>query len=430
MAIETFGLQKKLRFGIHLVTFLVVVGIVFGAIVKIDGAVLASGTLEVESRRLTVQHPDGGIVESIVVKDSMAVEKGDVLATLDGGDLRTRLLQTEATYFELVAQEARIEAERRAAQLARSQPIDKDPPLIDFPQEVREAAAVNDAVAEIMSAQLALYETFLRGETETVAAFKARVAGQDEQLSALDTQIATAQKALNRMQTLVSRGSASDAQLEASEAALASLTGERGKLVAERAETAISLQEHWEGLVGSAGDELQSLRPEIANLRAELEQLRHKIGLLEIKAPAAGMIYANSLNTEGQVVSSGQVLMYVIPRGERLVVRAQIKPADIDQVYVGQAVRINFSAFDALKTPEVPGEVVRLSPDVISNEQTGESFYEIDISFDSASLDQFGQRSVQPGMPVDAFLSTEPRTFLTYLLQPILESTGRSFREG
>lgn len=141
-----------------------------------------------------------------------------------------------------------------------------------------------------------------------------------------------------------------------------------------------------------------------------------------------GVVFASRVFALQSVVQAAEPMMYLVPEGQPLQVAARINPSDIDQVYTGQHVSLQFTTFSRRVTPEVRGDVIRVSPDANRDDATGASFYEAVIAPDVESLAELSDVRLLPGMPVEVFLKTGDRTPLTYLTQPLAIYFNRAFR--
>ena len=163
-----------------------------------------------------------------------------------------------------------------------------------------------------------------------------------------------------------------------------------------------------------------------------------------MRAPVSGKVFGMQVFAPQEVVRPGERILQIVPEDAGFVVLAQLKPNDVDQVYPGQAAVLRFSAFPARETPEFDGHVVRVSADVVRDDRTGLSWYEVELTLDSpaktAGTDDrgeegknerrlFGDLVVTPGMPVEAHIRTAERSVISYLAKPVSDFFYRSLRE-
>ncbi|MCE6958494.1 HlyD family type I secretion periplasmic adaptor subunit [Cereibacter sphaeroides] len=399
---------------------------------SITGAIVVSGQVEVEKNRQVVQHPDGGVVDSIEVKEGSVVEAGDILIRLDGTALRSELAIVEGQFFELLARRARLEAER------------DDRAELVFDAELARLATMRPEIAELVQGQERLFEA--RHETlfqqieqdgERKDQIRSQIEGIDAQRAALGTQLTLIEKELADQQSLLARGLAQASRVSSLQREQARLQGELGNLAASRAEA--------QGKITELDIEilhLQSARREeaITQLRdfgyRELElaerrrALSEQISRLEIRAPVSGVVLGLQVTTPRAVLRAAEPALHLIPQDRPLVITAQVPPIHVDEVEVGQPVRVVFSAFSSRLMPEITGHVAVLSADSLTDQRTQAPFYRAEIELERESLDALGDRVLVPGMPVEAFIRTGERSPLAYLLKPFTDYFERAFRES
>ncbi|MCX7645401.1 MAG: HlyD family type I secretion periplasmic adaptor subunit [Rhodobacteraceae bacterium] len=398
---------------------------------NLAGAVVAPGKIEVESNRQVVQHPDGGVVKAIRVRDGDVVAPGDVLIELDGTRLNSQLAVVEAQLGELAARRARLLAERDGER------------TITFPPELLARAAADPAIAAKLEDERALFtarEEALELQSGLVAEqnrqIENRVTGVQAQLEATRTQIELTEAQLLDQEALLERGLTQASQVLDLRRALAELKGRAGQFEAEIAQL--------RGQAASNEIELLKMRTErreqavtmlrdIAFSEIELSERRldilETLSRLEVRAPVGGIVYNNQVFALRSVVQPAEPLMYIVPQDQPLVIRSRVNAINIDEVHVGQEVSLRFSAFDQRLVPELKGRVSRISADVIRDEGTGESYYEADVVPEPGELDKLNGHVLVPGMPVEAFIRTRERSAFTYLTEPFTAFFARAFRE-
>jgi HlyD family secretion protein len=155
------------------------------------------------------------------------------------------------------------------------------------------------------------------------------------------------------------------------------------------------------------------------------DQLRR----VEIRAPQDGMVLQSTVHTVGGVITAGDAVMLIVPESDNLSVEAKVNPQDIDQLRIGQKTLLRLSAFNQRTTPELNGNVSRISPDTTTDQRTGQSFYTIRVSLPPAEVAKLGDVKLIPGMPVEAFVQTGERTMISYLAKPLSDQLMRAFRE-
>jgi HlyD family type I secretion membrane fusion protein len=398
---------------------------------EIAGAVVAPGTVEVQSERQVIQHPDGGVVGEILARDGDTVAAGDVLLRLDGTFLRSELAIVESQLAEIFARSARLAAERDDA----STPDFDDRP--DF--ATVDAATLSDLVEgqrTLFVARQASLTQERRQLAEQQRQIERQIDGIGAQLAALSRQRDLIAAEIADVQALFDRGLVQAPRLLGLQREEARLDGELGNLTAgvAEAETRISaLAIESLRLTDRRREEAITRLRDLGFSRIELQERRlsllERIARLDVRAPISGVIFASTVVAERSVVQAAEPMMFIVPGDQPLQVSARIDPTDVDQVRPGQDVSLMFTTFSRRTTPEVPGTVLRVSADAETDTATGRTFYQAIVIPDAATLAAMPDIALRPGMPVETFLRTEIRTPLTYLTQPLTIYFQRAFRE-
>ena len=405
---------------------------VWSATVQIAGAVIAPGVIEVEGRRRAVQHPDGGVVGEILVRDGDSVAAGDVVVRFDDTLVRSELAIVEGQLFELLARKARLMAERDGA----------DEP--DFPAELTNLIADRPEIAETVQGERNLFSA--RRETldgqraqlaERARQIDAQVEGTEAQIAALEEQRRLIADERTDQEDLLSRGLTQQSRVLSLQREAARLDGELGDLVARTAQLRGQIAEIEVERLNLAADLREQAITTLRDLEYREVELRERrlaaeatLDRLDVRSPADGIVYDRQVNTSGQVVRPADTMMSIVPQGQALVIQSRVPAISIDQVTPGQAATMRFPAFNSRTTPEIFGTVSRVSPDAFRDERTGASYYTAEIVPTEESLPDLETLQLVPGMPVEAFILTGDRTPLSFLVKPITDYVERAFRES
>lgn len=397
----------------------------------ISGAVVAPGRVEVEQNRQIVQHPDGGVVAEIAVKEGDRVAAGDVLLRLDGTLLRAEQAIVAGQLSEVQARRARLLAEQDGAA------------DLTFPDALRQAARTSTEVADQIEGQRRLFtartETLARS-VEQLDRRKSQTAAQidgiNAQIRALADQLALIARESADQQSLLDRGLAQSSRLLALQREEARLAGEMGELAAARAQAEGRITELDLEILRltaarreDASSQLRDLGASELQLTQRLAALTAQIDRLDIRAPAAGIVLGLQITTPRAVLRAAEPVASIVPTDRPLVIAVQIPPLAIDEVELGQPATLIFSAFSARTTPELTGHVTRIAPDALTDPATNLAFYRAEIALSPEEAARLGQ-TLLPGMPVEAFLQTGARAPLAYLLAPFTDYFRRAFRES
>lgn len=426
-----YSAAAAMRVGV-LAVFVLVFGLgAWAAFASIAGAVVASGKLRVETNQQVVQHPDGGVVADILVKEGDTVEAGQLLVRLDDRIARAELTILEGRLFEILARIGRLEAEQDDADAPR------------FGPELLEIAAARPEVALLVEGQRRLFAARRETSQREVEQLRKRqdqigdeIVGTEAQIESLRVQIGFIESELVDQRALLAKGLTQTTRVLSLERENARLQGQFGALVSQIAQSRGRVTEIEIQLVGrdatrreEAIKELRDLRSQEAELRQQRLSSLETLDRLEVRAPRSGVVIGMTIFAVRAVVRPAEAVLYIVPSEEALVVEARIDVTSIDQVYPGQPARLRFSAFNQRTTPEIDATVRRISPDALADQQTGASHYVAEIAIDEAGFAALEGLTLVAGMPVEAFIQTGERSPLSYLMQPMTDFFSRSMRE-
>jgi HlyD family secretion protein len=403
---------------------------------EIAGAVIATGSVVVESNVKKVQHLNGGIVGEILVKEGSVVEPDQVLMRLDDTLTRANLGVVQSQLDLYVAREARLMTERDGlTNIALLHGA-----TADAKRETAEAA---------IAGERKLFQSRREGLEGQRAQLRERVAQTTEEIRGLTAQqhskegeIGYVGEELSSVSDLYAKNLVSLARLKQLQRDQARLQGERGQLIADVARSRAKIAETQLQILQLDQDfrtevlkDLRETQAKIAELQERANAASDELRRTELRAPQAGVVYQLQVHTIGGVIGKGETVMQIAPRAEPLIVEAKVAPQDIDQVEIGAPVRIRIDAGNRRTTPELNGRVTVLSPDLAHDQSappTGlpnQPYYLARVNLAEADLKSIGDLQLVPGMPVEVYIRTQDRTPLDYLLKPLREQIARTFRE-
>ena len=461
----------------------------WGALASITGAVIASGKVEVAIHAQVVEHIDGGTVSAILVRNGGRVAAGDVLLRLDDTQLASEAAILEAQHAELVARRNRLEAEVVGAE------------AIVWDAELARRAEADPAVRAILDGQQRLFAARRASRAGLEAQLRKRIGQTRKEVASLEAQAEAVrrqgrlvERQLKAERPLFKQGLTELHRLVALERAAAELDGQAGDIEARTAGAGsriaeIEIQILQIGTERSEEAETQARESQAHEnaMREQLASLRRRLDRMEVRSPVAGEVFDMRVSTVREVVRPGEPILKIVPEGTDLVVRAQLQPIDVDQVWPGQETVLRFPAFSARTTPQFAGRVLRISADASRDERTGLSWYEVEVAMGAALVpeDEFavvvwarrvwrqvagwlpetpedlpegtpagaGDRlrgsgdggapaaaaaalplhardlALGPGMPVEVHMRTGERSPLSYLAKPLTDYFSRSLRE-
>lgn len=424
------GMWSTLAIGMATCAALVLGIGVWGLTTKLAGAVIASGTVVVESAVKKVQHQTGGTIGEILVRDGSQVKAGDVVLKLDDTMTRANLQILTKQHDRVVARRARLEAERIGQ------------PSIRFPASLTDRLS-DPEVAELVKGEEALFDSrraALEGQKaqlgarigqlgEQIVGLKAQKAATDESVTQLSTDLADVRALYKK--NLVSMERVGDLQLDTTR-----MQGEAGRLTAALAETEgriseIKLQiiQLDEQLRSEVNTDLREAEGQEVELVERMTVAQDQLKKVDIRAPQNGYVQELAVHTVGGVLGPGETAMLVVPDADGLVIDAAISPVSIDDVHPGQPVYIRFSAFDTTTTPVCMGKVERVSADLIRDPRTQTSFYSTRIDLDDEKACLEDTRKLVPGMPAEVHVQTGERSVWSYLMKPLTDQIARAFKQ-
>ncbi|WP_454624439.1 HlyD family type I secretion periplasmic adaptor subunit [Bradyrhizobium cenepequi] len=434
MSEEPRGSQRSIR--LHLVVGLVVVLVVAGGFggwastVPISGALIAPGSVVVDSNVKKVQHPTGGVVGEVRVRDGDLVKTGDIVVRLDETVVKASLAIVVKTLNGLYARAARLEAEQQG----RDRMV--------FPKALTDRADDPD-VRDVMASEAKLFEVRVNGRIGQKAQLRERVTQLNEEIEGLraqevakDKEIELVQKELVGVRQLFDQHLVQLTRLTTLERDAARLAGERAQYIAARAqakgkitETELQIIQVDKDMVAEVSKDLRETHDKIGEFVERKVTAEDQLRRIDIRAPQDGMVLQSTVHTIGGVITAGDAIMMIVPQADALSVEAKVNPQDIDKLQIGQKTLLRLSAFNQRTTPEISGVVTRVSADVSTDQRTGQSFYTIRVSMPPDEVKRLGDVKIIPGMPVEAFVQTGDRTMLSYLMKPLSDQFMRSFRE-
>lgn len=397
----------------------------------IDAGVNVQGSVVVFGNRKAVQHPSGGVVSKINVREGSLVRQGDVLIEINPLSIEANLNAAELEYITALATESRLAAERNGSELAWL------PELLAFADDSR--------AVEAKQVQQSLYDTRKRDYLGQRQILVEQLTGYTQQLGEQRNihKLRKGQLQLIAEQTrniselaaegYVPRSRANEMERNRNEvlASIATSSSDTSKLIASVGATRLQIAQLDVTFRKEVDGQLTEVQKNRLALKNKVDSLRFDLSLAELKAPASGIVVGLKANTEGGVIQGGQVLMEIVPQDSTLIVEAQVPPHMIDKVHVGLEADMRFSAFNVTTTPVVPGVVKLVGADRVQPaDGKGEGFYLAQIETTDKTQALLGGKVIQAGMPVEVIIKSGERSFMSYLLKPITDRFARAFKEN
>jgi HlyD family secretion protein len=396
----------------------------------LSGALIAPGSIVVDSNVKKVQHPTGGIVGELRVRDGDHVKANDIVVRLDDTVTRANLAIVLKGLNELLARKARLESERDGNA------------SVKFPDQLLASTSDPD-VAALINGERKLFELRRNARIgqkqqlqQRIGQLKEEIRGLEAQREAKAKETALIERELAGATELWKQKLIQLTRLTQLEREATRLQGEAAQLIAQTAQVAGKIAETELQILQIDRDLSSEVAKETREIDAKLgEFVERKITAedqlkrIDIRSPQDGTVFQSTAHTVGGVITAGDPIMLIVPATDNLPVEARVNPQDIDQVQVGQSALLRLSAFNQRTTPEITGKVTRISADATIDQRTGQSYYTIRIAMRPEEVAKLGDIKFIPGMPVEAFIQTGERTMLSYLSKPLHDQLMRAFRE-
>ena len=403
----------------------------WSTVAPLESAAIASGTVESESSRKTIQHLEGGIIKEIRVADGDLVHAGQILILLENTKASAEVESLNGQLWDAIAREARLTAEQRGDE------------GVSFPPELERANKESPSVAAVLSGQQTIFETRRQVFQSQVAVNREKrlqiekeIEGLRAQASATTKRVAIVRDEATTVATLVEKGLERRPRLLSLEREAADIEGRRGEITAQisRAEQVISesqtnllkLENDRQNEISQAMREVQS---QIFQLHERLQAANDQLSRTAVKAPEDGVVTDLKVHTPGGVIGAGAPLMDLVPRQDRLVITARVRPEDIDVVRPGLEADVNLLPYNQRRVAPLHGEVMRVSADRLLDKRTDQPYYATKIRVQDPQAAGHDGINIIPGMPAQVFIKTGRGTVALYALKPLLDSFNNAFRE-
>jgi HlyD family secretion protein len=431
--------KPKIAIRNHLIGAVLWIGLLGGTaaawtlIAPLEGAVVAQGSVIVESNVKKVQHPTGGVVGQINVKEGQQVNEGDVLVRLDETMTRSNLAIVVNELTTLRLRQARLTAER------------DNKTVMVVPADIIARARTDADVGAVLASEQQVLVSRVSTRSgqkdqlgERVGQSRQEIKGLEEQRKSINTQLAVARQELLDLQGLMEKGLVQRPRLTALEREIARSEGTLGEINARASqaegkitETQLQILQLDKDLASEVAKDLRETETKIGEMTERRVSAEDQLKRVDIRAPIAGTVHQLTVHTVGGVINPNttEPLMLIVPTVQRLLVEVRINLQDIDQVRNGQKTRVRFSAFNQRTTPEVDGTLVRVAGDTTRDPQTGQPYYTAAVQFTDEEMAKLQGLKLIPGMPADAYIKTAERTLAEYLVKPLADQFQRGLRE-
>jgi HlyD family secretion protein len=396
----------------------------------LESAAVASGVVESESSRKTIQHLEGGIIRKILVADGDVVRAGQTLISLEDTKARAEVQSLQGQLWDATAREARLQAEQHGLE------------RVSFPAKLEIMQNESPSVAAVLTAQQSIFETRRQVFQSQAAVNREKKSQVEKEIEGLRAQESAASKRVEIVREeaatvamLVDKGLERRPRLLNLQREMADIEGRRGEIVAQISRAGQVINESHATLLKLESDRQSEIAQSLREAQNQIFQIRERLQAAEdqllrtaVRAPEDGVVTELRIHTLGGVIGAGAPLMDLVPRQDRLIVTARVRPEDIDVVRPGLSADVNLLPYNQRRVPRLQGTVTQVSADRLVDKRTDQPYYaaKIRVHPQVAGIDGV---QIIPGMPAQVFIKTGRGTVALYALRPLLDSFNKAFRE-
>jgi HlyD family secretion protein len=396
----------------------------------LESAAVASGVVESESSRKTIQHLEGGIIREILVADGDVVRAGQILISLEDTKARAEAQSLQGQLWDATAREARLQAEQQGEE------------RVSFPAKLEMAQNASPSVATVLAGQQSIFETRRQAfqsqaavNQEKRSQVETEIEGLRAQESAASKRIEIVREEADTVAMLVSKGLERRPRLLNLGREMADIEGRRGEIVAQISRAEQVINESKVTLLKLENDRQSEIAQSLREAQSQIFQIRERLQAADdqllrtaVKAPEDGVVTDLRIHTPGGVIGAGAPLLDLVPRQDRLIVTARLRPEDIDVVHPGLNADIHLVPYNQRRVPRLRGTVMHVSADRLVDKRTDQPYYATKIRVEDPRIVE-NDIKIIPGMPAEVFITTGRGTVALYALRPLLDSFNSAFRE-
>jgi HlyD family secretion protein len=396
----------------------------------LESAAVASGVVESESSRKTIQHLEGGNIREILVADGDVVRAGQILISLEDTKARAEAQSLQGQLWDATAREARLQAEQHGEE------------QVSFPAKLEMARVANPSVAAVLAGQQSIFQTRRQAFQSQAAVNREKRSQVEKEIEGLRAQESAASKRIeivreeaDTVALLVSKGLERRPRLLNLEREMADIEGRRGEIVAQISRAEQVINESKVTLLKLENDRQSEIAQSLREAQSQIFQIRERLQTADdqllrtaVKAPEDGVVTDLRIHTPGGVIGAGAPLLDLVPRQDRLIVTARLRPEDIDVVHPGLNADIHLVPYNQRRVPRLRGTVMHVSADRLVDKRTDQPYYATKIRVEDPRIVENNIKII-PGMPAEVFITTGRGTIALYALRPLLDSFNSAFRE-
>jgi HlyD family secretion protein len=396
----------------------------------LESAAVASGVVESETSRKTIQHLEGGIIRKILVADGDAVRAGQTLISLEDTKARAEVQSLQGQFWDATAREARLQAEQHGQE------------RVSFPAKLVTMQDESPPIAAVLAAQQGIFETRRQVFQSQAAVNREKRSQVEKEIEGLRAQESAASRRVEIVREeaatvamLVDKGLERRPRLLNLQREMADIEGRRGEIVAQISRAGQVINESEATLLKLESDRQNEIAQSLREAQNQIFQIRERLQAADdqllrtaVRAPEDGVVTELRIHTVGGVIGAGAPLMDLVPSQDRLIVTARVRPEDIDVVHPGLSADVNLLPYNQRRVPRIQGTVTHVSADRLVDKRTDQPYYAAKIRVHQRIAGIDGVQII-PGLPAQVFIKTGRGTVAFYALRPLLDSFNNAFHE-
>ena len=422
-----FDTKSQIKAGLFWLGIFAFVVLIWGGLSQISGAVVASGRVVNETNIKKIQHREGGIVREIMVTEGQIVKRGQVLLKLDPTVTIANEDSVDSQIKQLTARRLRLIAERDHISPA-SITIDAT-----MPQDLQNMILSERALMATRLNTRAQKKTQYR---EQILQTNHEIGGNQNQIAELNKQLALVRQELKGIKEVYDQGYASFTRVSEAERAVSQIQAQISQLNSANAQARAKISQIQEAILQTDSESLTEVLNDLKETEANLAKLKSEnitaqdaAKRLDVIAPVDGKVQQLNVHTKGGVISPAEVLMFIVPANDDLIIEARVGPDKIDDIRPDAIAHLRFTSFDTRTTPEAIGHIETLPSDAENDEKTGQSFYRVRIRLDKGMIPKNIVGKIVAGQPVEVQIETTSRNALSYFIKPLTDQMARTIKE-
>ena len=398
--------------------------------VPLSSAAIAPGVISVDGYSKTIQHLEGGIIRELLVKDGDKVTTGQSLIKLDDTQTKAEYDSLRLQLILATTRYARLSAEKQQAE------------QIIFPQWIlnnRTQPAVKNAILEQTRSftarqteqkqKLLIIDSRIDRLQNQLFQLKSSLLSQKKLLTIIREELKVNRKFLKKglvtrrdLFKLQNDEATTEIEIKEKQSQLAGIKQQTGELQQQKTEIIASRN-------SKIALQLQSDQEQIVKLTHQQSKVSDTLSRTLIIAPVSGTVVNMKAHTLGGVIAPGDIILEIVPTGQKLLVSAHVEPKDRDIIRAGQLAEIRFTAFSQRALRPIKGKVNVISADRLIDPKTQLPYYLATIELTEDPVKVLNNTPIHPGMQATVMIITGERTAIEYLTKPLFRNFTRAFKE-